>query len=80
MLPSPLTPWKGAPLRVLVAAEKPLDGQLSLIAPDGGVAAKSSNRSDGPPYSWYAEVASPAAGMWHATLDVMPAAARSRAT
>jgi hypothetical protein len=68
VLPSPLTPWRGAPLRVLAAAEKPLDGQLSLVSPDGGVAATSSNRSDGPPYSWYAEVAAPAAGMWRATL------------
>ena len=68
MLPSPLTPWKGAPLRVLVAAEKPLNGQLSLVAPDGSVAATSSNRSDGPPYSWYAEVSAPVAGAWRATL------------
>jgi hypothetical protein len=41
ILPSPIAPWKGAPLRILVAAEKPLDGELSLIAPSGGVAAKS---------------------------------------
>ncbi len=67
-LPVPTAPWTGAPLRVLVAAEKPLDGELSLIAPDGSVAAKSSDRSDGPPYSWYAEVAAPAAGTWRATL------------
>src|SRR5579884_125665 len=33
VLPAPLAPWKGAPLRVLVAAEKPFDGELSLIAP-----------------------------------------------
>ena len=33
-LPSPVAPWKGAPLRVIVAAEKPIDGELSLIAPD----------------------------------------------
>ena len=68
ILPSPLAPWKGAPLRVLVAAEKPLDGELSLIAPDGTVAAKSTDRHGGPPYSWFAEVAAPAAGTWHATL------------
>jgi hypothetical protein len=68
VLPSPMAPWKGAPLRVLVAAEKPLDGELSLIAPDGTVAAKSSDRHGGPPYSWFAEVAVPAAGTWHATL------------
>ena len=39
VLPAPLSPWRGAPLRVIVAAEKPLDGELSLIAPDGSVAA-----------------------------------------
>jgi hypothetical protein len=68
VLPSPIAPWTGAPLRVLVVAEKPLEGELSLIAPDGSVAAKSRNRHGGPPYFWYAEIASPAAGMWHATL------------
>ena len=68
VLPSPVTPWKGAPLRVLFAAEKPLEGELSLIAPDGTVAAKSRERRGGPPYSWIAEVKSPAAGTWRATL------------
>ena len=68
VMPSPLAPWKGAPLRVIIAAEKPLDGEFSLIAPDGTVAAKSRDRLDGPPYVWFAEVASPAAGTWHATL------------
>ncbi|MGA7487938.1 MAG: hypothetical protein WBW74_13500, partial [Xanthobacteraceae bacterium] len=68
VLPSPLSPWKGAPLRVVFAAEKPLEGELSLIAPDGKVAASSSERHGGPPYFWYAEVASPAAGTWHAKL------------
>src|SRR5579862_4252140 len=55
VLPAPMAPWKGAPLRVMVVAEKPLDGELSLIAPDGSVAAKSGDRHDGPPYFWYAE-------------------------
>ena len=68
MLPAPLSPWKGAPLRVIMAAEKPLKGELSLVAPDGRVAATSRKRSDGPPYAWYADVAAPAAGTWHATL------------
>ncbi len=68
VLTSPLAPWKGAPLRVLFAAEKPLDGELSLVAPDGTVAAKSRERQGAPPYFWFAEVASPAAGKWHATL------------
>ena len=69
VLPSPLAPWTGAPLRVMVVAEKPVEGVLSLIAPDGRVAVKSTDRHDGPPYSWFAEVAAPAAGTWHATLE-----------
>ena len=68
VLPSPIAPWKGAPLRVLFVAEKPLEGELSLIAPDGSVAAHSRHRYGGPPYFWFAEVALPAAGTWHATL------------
>jgi len=76
VLPSPLAPWKGAPLRVIVAAEKPSEGELSLIAPDGSVAAASRRRSDGPPYFWFAEVAAPAAGTWHATLTRGGALAR----
>jgi hypothetical protein len=68
VLPSPVAPWKGAPLRVVFAAEKPLEGELSLIAPDGSVAATSRERRGGPPYFWFAEVASPAAGTWRAKL------------
>jgi hypothetical protein len=68
VLPSPVAPWKGAPLRVIFAVEKPLEGELSLIAPNGSVAAKSQDRLGGPPYFWFAEVASPAAGKWQAKL------------
>ncbi len=67
-MPSPLAPWKGAPLRVMAVTEKPVDGMLSLIAPDGSVAAKSTERHGGAPYAWFAEIAAPAAGTWHATL------------
>jgi hypothetical protein len=73
VLPSPLAPWTGAPLRVMVIAEKPVEGTLSLVAPDGKVAVKSADRHEGPPYSWFTEVASPAAGTWHATLERMSA-------
>jgi hypothetical protein len=69
-LPAPFAPWKGAPLRVLVAAEKPLQGELSLMAPDGSVASKSTGREGGPPYYWYADVAAPIPGTWHATLTL----------
>ncbi|MFN0217632.1 MAG: hypothetical protein ACKVP4_02330 [Hyphomicrobium sp.] len=68
VLSSPIAAWKGAPLRVVVAAETSFDGELSLIAPDGSVAAKSRERRGGPPYFWVAEVATPAAGTWRATL------------
>jgi hypothetical protein len=68
VLPSPLAPWKGAPLRVMIVTEKPLEGVISLVAPDGSVAAKSSDRHGGAPYSWFAEVTEPAAGTWHATM------------
>jgi hypothetical protein len=68
VLPSPFAPWKGAPLRVMVVAEKPLDGTLSLLAPDGRAAATSPHRQGAGPYSWFAEIAAPAAGTWHATL------------
>ena len=66
VLSSPIAPWKGAPLRVVFAAEKPLEGELSLIAPDGRVVAKSRERHGGPPYFWFAEFASPASGTWQA--------------
>jgi hypothetical protein len=68
VLSSPVAPWKGAPLRVVFAAEKPIEGELSLIAPDGSVAASSRGRHEGPPYVWFAEVAAPAVGTWHAKL------------
>src|SRR5437588_5707643 len=73
VLTSPFAPWEGAPLRVLFATEKPLNGELALIAPDGSVAAKSHERHGGPPYFWTAEVASPAAGTWRAALTCVDA-------
>src|SRR3990172_4089030 len=68
VLASPSAPWKGAPLRVVFTAEENLDGELSLVAPDGKVAAASRERHGGPPYFWFAEVASPAVGAWQAKL------------
>ena len=75
VLSSPVAPWKGAPLRVIFTAEKPLAGELSLTAPDGKVATKSRERRGGPPYFWLVEVAAPAAGKWQLTLtrDSAPA-------
>lgn len=69
VLASPIAPWRGVPLRVIFAAEEALEGELQLISPKGAVAAKSRERHGGPPYFWFAEVASPAAGKWHAKLS-----------
>jgi hypothetical protein len=68
MLASPQAPWKGVPLRVIFAAEKPLQGELSLVTPDGKVAVKTADRYGGPPYFWFAEIAAPHAGTWQAKL------------
>jgi hypothetical protein len=67
-LTAPIGSWKGAPLRVIFAAEEALDGDLTLTGPDGAVAATTTERHGGPPYFWLAEVESPAPGAWQATL------------
>ncbi len=68
VLPAPATPWTGTPFRILFVSEKPLQGELTLTAPDGSVAARSKARHGGPPYYWYAEAKSPAAGTWRVKL------------
>ena len=75
LLPSPWAPWKGAPLRVMLVTETPLQGELSLTGPDGSVAATSRERHGGPPYFWFAEIKAPAPGSWHATLTPQEAGA-----
>jgi hypothetical protein len=80
VLASPVAPWRGAPLIVLIAAEKPIEGELSLVSPDGRVAAKSRERRGGPPYFWLAEVASPSAGTWRAKLSTTSGAPADCAT
>lgn len=74
VLASPAAPWKGAPLRVVIATEKPHTGTLALIGPSGEVAAQASHLQGGPPYFWFAEIASPAAGTWQARLTRQGAA------
>ena len=68
VLASPEAPWKGAPLRVIIVSEKPVTGELSIVAPDGSRAAASRERHGGPPYWWMIEVPSPAAGTYKAKL------------
>ncbi|MGQ0456024.1 MAG: hypothetical protein ACT4OU_03060 [Hyphomicrobium sp.] len=69
ILTSPLAPWKGASLRVLFVSDQPLQSELSLIAPDGNVAAKSRERRGGPPYFWFVEAPAPSAGTWRAIAE-----------
>lgn len=82
VLTSPIAPWKGAPLRVIFASDEPFEGELTLVTPDGNIAAKSRDRLGGPPYFWFAEAEAPSAGTWHAKLtrDGAPAAACSTTT
>jgi hypothetical protein len=68
VLATPLSPWKGAPLRVVVVAEAAVEGTLTLRGPDGAVVATAPERRGGPPYFWLAEVPEPAVGPWQATL------------
>jgi hypothetical protein len=56
-------------LRVIFAAEKPFEGELTLVAPGGSIAASSRERHGGPPFFWYAEVAQPAEGTWLLKLE-----------
>ena len=78
LLASPIQPWKGAALRVVVTTEAAHDGELVLVAPDGTTAATSAERRGGPPYFWIAEVATPAAGKWKATLTRSAASANCK--
>ena len=68
LLTSPISPWKRAPLRVVIATDDSNDGELTLTGPNGKVAATSADQLGGPPYFWLAEIAKPAAGTWRATL------------
>src|SRR5262245_46696047 len=43
-LTSPIAPWKGAPLRIIFTTDMPIQGELSLTAPDGRVAVQSRER------------------------------------
>jgi hypothetical protein len=70
VLATPSSPWKGAPLRVVVVAEEAVEGDLALYGPDGSVAAKAPGRRGGPPYFWLADVAQPEPGAWHAKLTL----------
>src|SRR5712664_983059 len=52
ILVSPEAPVVGGPLRVVAVSDRPLDGTLSFVAPDGGELAATRERRGGPPYWW----------------------------
>src|SRR5437867_414416 len=68
ILVSPEAPVVGGPLRVVAVSDRPLDGTLSFVAPDGGELAATRERRGGPPYWWYLEAATRAAGAHRACL------------
>ena len=65
---SPQTPWAGAPLRVLVVSDNAIEAKLVVHGPDGADAATSGDAHGGPPYWWFAEIASPTPGAYKAEL------------
>jgi hypothetical protein len=66
--PSPRSPAAGQPLRLLAISGKPLAGTLRLRDDQGKEIATGKERHGGPPFWWYAEVASPGAGTYRAEL------------
>ena len=76
---TPGTAWTGAPLRVMAVSEKPITGELRIVAgekgraaapgADGAAALASSDvRRGGPPYFFVAELEAPRAGIYDAVL------------
>ena len=73
---TPGTAWTGAPLRVLAVSEKPIAGELRIVAgekgkpaaPEGAALASSDVRRGGPPYFMVAEIEAPRAGLYDAVL------------
>lgn len=70
VLATPSSPWKGAPLRVVIVSEDALEGDLAIHGPDGSIVATAPGRRGGPPYFWLAEVPQPAPGDWQARLTI----------
>lgn len=73
---TPGTAWTGAPLRVLAVSERPIAGELRIVAGEKGKAAaadatpvaSSDVRRGGPPYFFIAEIEAPRAGIYDAVL------------
>jgi hypothetical protein len=81
VFPFPQFPWTGAPLRVIAFSEKPLAATLRIHEaalkgkrpePTGEPVVTSDVRHGGPPYFWIAEVPSPRAGPYVASVAQKP--------
>jgi hypothetical protein len=60
---SPESPIVGAPLRILVVSEAQKTGEVAITGPGKKAIAVNTVRRGGPPFSFYAEVPEPAAGV-----------------
>jgi hypothetical protein len=64
---SPELAVRGQALVVVAVTERPVDAELDVEVGSGHLSA--SERQGGPPYFWVAQVDSPRAGAWHASLS-----------
>ncbi len=66
---SPRKPHPGKPLRVIVASSRDLGStQIVLRGPGGATHVPALHRTGGPPFGYWAELASPAEGRWRALV------------
>ncbi|MBI5481207.1 MAG: C40 family peptidase [Deltaproteobacteria bacterium] len=66
---TPMMPNSRQPLRVIVASSRPLDPvEVKLVDPAGGATRPEVRRLGGPPYGYWVEVPTPAAGLWTAVV------------
>jgi len=66
---SPEAPVVGGRLRVVAAADRPLDATLRLVGPHGEEVATTRERRGGPPHWWYLEATTTGAGTYRACLE-----------
>ena len=66
---SPQAPAVGGALRLVAVSDRPRDGTLVLLAPDGARLAATDERRGGPPWWWYLETTATAAGAHRACLE-----------
>jgi hypothetical protein len=65
----PEAPVAGGPVRVVAVSDRPMDGTLALVGPDGELVGATRERRGGPPYWWYLEVTARVRGAHRACLE-----------